>query len=289
MLWHGLEFRLRRFSMRKIFATMVALAFVVCAGSAAAQTSGSSTLTSKDANKTDAHDRPIGGVTIKLPTPASGNPNPTEPPPPPPAPNPPTPPSEGEDVPPVETPPDPPPPEDPPTYYGEPLQGKFAFVLDASGSMGGSNIATLRAETTATISELTEDDEFDMCAYGDQFGAAQSYSTYMWGSLLPASEGNKSTAITWVNGSATNPGGGTPSYPALQHACSVYPSDLNKLFFITDGYPNTGGSAGQILADFPAWWTNFSDCELVCVCIGGGGASFMQDLAALAGGTYVAA
>jgi hypothetical protein len=275
--------------MRKLIATFAAFAFVVCAGSVAAQTSGSSTLTSKDANKTDAHDRPIGGVTIKLPTPAGGNPNPTEPPPPPPAPNPPTPPSEGEDVPPIETPPDPPPPEDPPTYFGEPLQGKFFFLLDASGSMMGSNIAVLRAETTSTIGDLTEDDEFDMAAYGDQFGSAQHYSTYMWGTLLPGTDGNKSAAISWVNGSATNPGGGTPSYPALQHAIPQCPGDLNKFIFMTDGFPNTGGSASQILADFPSWWSHFSDCELLAVCVGGGGASFMQDLAALAGGTYVAA
>jgi hypothetical protein len=275
--------------MRKVLTSIACLAFVVCAGSVAAQGTGTSTLSSKDSNKTDAHDRPIGGVTIKLPTVGGGPTPPGEPVPPPPAPNPPTPPAEGEDVPPVETPPDPPPPEDPPTYFGEPLAGKFAFLLDASGSMSGSNIATLRAETTATVSDLTEDDEFDMAAYGDQFGAAQSYSTYMWGSLLPGTDGNKSAAISWVNGSATNPGGGTPSYPALQHALQVWPSDLNKFIFMTDGYPNTGGSASQILADFPGWWSAMQDCELLCVCVGGGGASFMQDLAALAGGTYVAA
>jgi hypothetical protein len=275
--------------MRKILASMACFAFVVCAGGVAAQTTGASTLSSKDANKTDAHDRPIGGVTIKLPTPAGSTGTPGEPAPPPPPPQPPAPPPEGEDVPPVETPPDPPPPEDPPTYYGEPVQGKFCFLLDASGSMSGSNIATLRAETTATITDLTEDDEFDCAAYGGQFSAAAAYSTYLWEALLPGTDGNKSAAISWVNGSATNPGGMTPSYAALQKACNVYPSDLNKFFFITDGYPNITGSASQILADFPGWWSNFSDCDLVCVCIGGGGASFMQDLAALAGGTYVAA
>jgi len=274
--------------MRKILATMACLAFVACAGAVSAQSTGTSTLSSKDSNKVDAHDRPIGGVTIKLPTPAASQPNPSEPTPPPPAPNPPTPPSEGEDVPPVETPPDPPPPEDPPTYYGEPLQGKFAFILDASGSMGGSRIASLRAETTATISDLTEDDEFDCVAYGDQFGVSANYSKFMWTGLLPATEGNKSSAISWVNGPSTNPGGGTPTYACLKKSCEVYPSDLTKMILVTDGYPNTSGSASQILADFPGWWSKFTDAELICICIGGGGASFMQSLAALAGGTYIA-
>jgi len=274
--------------MRKILTSMACLAFVICAGGLAAQSTGTSTLSSKDSNKTDAHDRPIGGVTIKLPTPAASQPNPSEPTPPPPAPNPPTPPSEGEDVPPVETPPDPPPPEDPPTYYGEPLQGKFCFLLDASGSMGGSRIASLRAETTATIGDLTEDDEFDCAAYGGQFPPADAYSKYMWGTLLPGTEGNKSSAISWVNGPSTNPGGMTPSYAALQRACQVYPSDLTKFIFVTDGWPNITGSDSQILADFPGWWSKFTDCELIAVCIAGGGAAFMQSLAALAGGTYIA-
>jgi len=275
--------------MRKIIASMACLAFVFCAAGVAAQTTGTSTLSSKDANKTDAHDRPIGGVNIKLPPPAATTNPPSEPPPPPPAPPAPTPPSEGEDLPPVETPPDPPPPEDPPTYYGEPVQGKFAFVLDASGSMYGSRIATVRAETTATIGDLTEDDEFDCVAFGDQFGSAQYYSKFMWGTLLPGSEGNKSSAISWVNGPSTNPGGGTPSYACLKRSCEVYPADLDKMFFLSDGYPNTSGSSSQILADFPGWWAKFTDCELICVCIGGGGASFMQQLAALAGGSYIAA
>lgn len=273
--------------MRKILASMACFAFVICAGSVAAQTTGSATLSSKDANKTDAHDRPIGGVTIKLPTPTTNPPAPSEPPPPPPAPNPPTPPSEGEDVPPVETPPDPPPPEDPPTYYGEPVAGKFAFLLDASGSMSGSAVASMRAETGGVVTALTEDDEFDCVSFGGQFSASNGYCVFMWEALLPATEGNKSSAISWINGSATNPGGGTPSFEALQRAIPVYPSDLDKFFFLTDGYPNSG--AGPILSAFPGWWSHYSDCELVCVCIGGGGASFMQDLAALAGGTYIAA
>ncbi|MBZ0136830.1 MAG: hypothetical protein K8I27_10695, partial [Planctomycetes bacterium] len=201
----------------------------------------------------------------------------------------PAPPSEGGDIPPTEVPPDPPPPEDPPTYYGEPVQGKFCFVLDASGSMYGSRVATLRAETTGVITELTEDDEFDACSYGGQFGPSNNYTSYLWGSLMVGTAGNKSAATTWVNGSATNPGGMTPSYAALQSACNTYPVDLTKFFFVTDGYPNITGSSSQILADFPGWWAKFDDCDLICICIGGGGATFMQQLAALAGGTYIAA
>ena len=161
--------------------------------------------------------------------------------------------------------------------------------MDASGSMGGSRIATLRAETTSVIGDLTEDDEFDCAAYGGQFPSAQNYTKFMWGTLLPGTDGNKSSAISWVNGSSMNPGGMTPSYACLKTTCATYPSDLTKFFFLTDGYPNITGSASQILADFPAWWSKFTDTEMICICIGGGGADFMQQLAAIAGGSYISA
>lgn len=276
--------------MSKILASVACLAFVFMAGTLYAQTSNESEIASKDADKREAHDRPLGGVTIKLPAPATPPAQPPTPSPEPPTTNP-TPPSEGEDIPPTETPPNPPPPEDPPTYYGEPVEGKFAFLLDASGSMYGSRVATVRAETNGTIQDLTEDDEFDVVSYSSRFGQSQDYSVFMWGALLPGTDGNKSAAISWVNGSNTNPSGGTPTYACLKKSCSVYPSDLTKMFLLTDGSPNTSGSSSQILADFPTWWAKFEDAELVCICIGGhsGAQTFMQQLAALAGGTYIAA
>lgn len=265
---------------------MVLVCFMVCAGILSAQ----SQLSSKDADKTDSHDRPIGGITIKLPSSAGDTPPKQLPTPEPPIFDP-TPPSENEDIPPTEIPTTEPPPEDPPTYYGEPVSGKFVFLIDASGSMAGSRIATVRAETTSVISKLTEDDEFDCVAYGGQFSAANAYSKFMWGMLLSGAENNKNAAVSWVNGSATNPGSGTPTYACLKASCALYPSDLTKMFLLTDGSPNVSGSAIQILIDFPSWWTKFDDAEFIAICVGGDGPAqtFMQQLATLAGGTYIAA
>ena len=274
--------------MKKLMAMAVA---VLLAGGLYAQQQNPAEISSPDADKTTTHDRSSGGVRLRVPAPATPPENAPEPAPPPPPTNP-VPPSEGEDIPPSETPPDGPPAEDPPTYYGEPVSGKFVFILDASGSMmAGSppRVQVLRSETTAVIQALTEADELDACAYDSMTPAAQHYTKFMWQTLLPATEGNKSSAVSWVNGPATNPGGGTPSYPALKRSCEIYPTDLTKMFFVTDGQPNTGGGAAQILADFPGWWGKFEECEFVAVSIGGGGASFMQSLAALAGGVYVAA
>ena len=274
--------------MRKVFYCLAALIFV--GGTLSAQTADSE-LSSPDANKSDSHDRPIGWVRIKLPASNVGPGGEILPPPPPPPP-PPIEPSPVDPKPPVETlPPPPPPEEDPPTFFGEPVQGKTCFLLDASGSMGGSRIATVRSETTTAIGKLTEDDEIDCVAYGSQFPVAQSYSKFMWGALLPCTAGNKAAAINWVNGPSTNPGGGTPTYACLEKSCQVYPSDLDQMFLLTDGSPNVSGSASQILADFPAWWSKFVDAEFVAVCIGGSGPAqdFMMSLAALAGGTYISA
>ena len=276
--------------MRTLMAALAVFGLIGFAAGVSAQATPQpkAEIKSSDASKPKTHDRASGGVILKVPAPANPPTTPPEPSPAPPTSNP-TPPSEGEDIPPSETPPEGPPAEEPPTFYGEPVSGKFSFVLDASGSMGGSKIASLRAEATSVINALVDEDELDACAYGSQYPAAQAYSKYLWEGLLPATEGNRSAAANWINGPATNPGGGTPTHDALKKACTVYPSDLTKMFLVTDGYPNTSGNASQILANFPGWWAKFEETELVCVCIGGGGASFMQQLAALAGGTYVAA
>lgn len=275
--------------MRKVLFCLAAMALSAGMGVASAQGSNGPTVSSADADKTDSHDRPIGWLKIKLGAQNGNGGGNTPPPEPPPPIQPPPPEPGGGDIPPVEVPPDPPPPELPPDFFDEPVEGKVAFLLDASGSMYGSRMATLRAEATTVIAALTEDDEFDCVAYGGQFGATQNYCKFMWGSLLPATDANKAAATSWVNGPSLNPGGMTPTYACLQTSCNVYPADLDKMFLVTDGYPNITGSSTQILADFPGWWSKFQDAELICICIGGGGATFMQQLAALAGGTYVAA
>lgn len=262
---------------------VLVVALCLFAGGMCAQ----SKITSPDSDKSKTHDRPAGHVIVKVPDASGGTGGgPSEPPPV----IDPEPPSDGEDIPPVEPGDTEPPEEEDPPFYGEPVRGKVVFLLDASGSMYGSRVASLRAETTSVIQLLNENDEIDAVAYGSQFPAAQHYSVFMWGALLPCTDGNKNSAIAWVNGPATNPGGGTPTYACLKRSCELYPADLDQMFLVTDGYPNISGSASQILADFPGWWTKFNDCTLIAVCIGGGGASFMQQLAALApNGTYIAA
>jgi hypothetical protein len=265
--------------MRKVILSIAVFSLVAFTGTLL----GQATLESADASMVDAHDRPVGKLTMTLPSSDSA------PPPAPPGPGVCSIPKPiGHERPPIEVPPNTEPDEK--IYIGEQFGGKVVFLLDASGSMYGSRIATVRSETTSAINAMEATDEFDCVAYGSQFPQSQDYSSYMWGSLRPGTSGNKASAVAWVNGPTTNPGGGTPTYSCLKSACTRYPADLNQMFLLTDGSPNTSGTATQILADFPMWWTKFPETDLICICMGGSGAAqtFMQQLAAIAGGSYIA-
>jgi hypothetical protein len=169
------------------------------------------------------------------------------------------------------------------------VREQVVLLLDASGSMAGSKVAALRAEAVSIINSLPPHYRLDAVAFGDQFGATSAYNAKHWGSVQPMTQANQGSVTNWVNGPSLNPGGGTPLYPALKDTIYTYRPSLKTLIVISDGYPNTGGSSNLILADMPGWWSAMDDCSFIGVCIGGGGASFMQQICALTGGTYIAA
>lgn len=259
------------------FASCVLLAAVFACG-VNAQSSPQPTLSSRDANKGDAHDRPLGGIVMKLPAPAAGGPT-SAPTPLPPDFNP-IPPSEGEDVPPSEN-AETPPPEEEQTYYGEPVSGNLGFLLDRSGSINAAKTAIMRAETTELIQDLTQDQCFDIAAFN---GSIPGYVKFLWGSLLPATSGNKSSAIEWVNGPALNATGQTPMYDALQKTMQTFTAELDVFILVTDG---ACLRQAQILAELPTWWEKFSDASFIGIYVGPGCPTFVQQMVAVLGGTYV--
>lgn len=258
---------------------------------------------SKDVGETD---KPARAPRIVLPA------DPSAPAAPPPGGGPGTPPVEDDpNAPPVEPPvPDPPvEEEDPPTFFGEPVSGNFVWCLDRSGSMGiadsGSGpiedwngnvvsnpnrITVVKSECIKVLGLLKEEDEFAITSFGDN-------PEWTWfNARVPATDGNKQSAINFVRNMQAY--GWTPAYTALMKACTMYGTDLDKLYFLCDGSPNydsgaPGGYGGPstILSAFPGWFSGLKaqGCELVCVCIGSdyGAAQFMQDLANQNGGTYI--
>jgi hypothetical protein len=267
-------------SLRWMLCVLVA---VLYAGVLSAQASPE--IRNEDAERARTHDRPAGRAVVRIPgLNGAGSPLPAPP-------NNPVPPSEGDDIPPVETPANPPPPLDPPTFFGEPTYGKFVFALDASGSMGGQRIATLRTEAAAVINQLSESDELDVCSFGTQLPAPYK-AVWLWEQLQPATEENKAAAIEWINGPSTNPGGGNSDYECLKRCVELYPSDLTKLFYWGDGDPGYIQSQGiPLLQELPGWWGKFEDCTLVGICIGNRpqGEQWVQALVASVGGVFITA
>ncbi len=196
---------------------------------------------------------------------------------------------------------------DAPPFFGEPVVGNFVFVLDRSGSMSStlstpiedwngnvvsrpSFLRTVKAEAIRVISGLTEDNEFAVVT----FGGGPEWTWY--DSRIKATEGNKQAAINEIQKMRAS--GSTPAYTALKKACTLYGTDLHKIFFLCDGGPNSDsgapggyGGASKILSHFPQWYEHLraNGCELVCIQIGGSSAAkkFMKDLANQNSGKYI--
>lgn len=168
------------------------------------------------------------------------------------------------------------------SLFGQALGNECAFVLDRSGSMGGARVRTLRAEIENTVLQLEPGQSFDFVTF-------ETSVRTMWGELRSATPANRAEALAFANGEGLAPAGGTATYPALRFALTTYPATLETLVLVTDGVPGIGGSASQLLSDFPGWFAPYGSCEFIGVGIGmyGSAATFMQQLAQSVSGVYV--
>jgi hypothetical protein len=142
----------------------------------------------------------------------------------------------------------PPPPQPVPgSFYGVPASGNLVFLIEVTSTMTGIPIADLRAELVNCISGLTQYDTFDVIAYNDSM--AGGYAR-MWGTQLPATTANKSSAISWVNSGVTNPTGGADQLPYVALRDSFQYPYVDMHFYYTHTRPT---NVSQILADYPGW------------------------------------
>lgn len=174
------------------------------------------------------------------------------------------------------------PPPSPPIYYGQPVSGRVLYICDMSAATAGQHVADLQTELTAALNSMTPSEEFDILVYND---AISGFVSMMWGTPLPATTRNVNAAIGWINGPDFTPAGGVDSscYAALQTSFTY--SNIDNAYLYIWGTPGNGSA---ILADYPAWAASDPNRHLTVICKNGGSAStFAQQLAALAGGTYV--
>ena len=118
----------------------------------------------------------------------------------------------------------------------------IVFVVDVSGSMGGTPLEQTKVALQYIIQELHPSDRFDVLAFSDD---AQS----VFGRLVPARSGMKGQALGMVAGLQTQ--GGTNIRGALAQAVAELESDRSHrppaIIFLTDGQGNS--PPAQILAD----------------------------------------
>ncbi|MCG3182951.1 MAG: hypothetical protein ICCCNLDF_01033 [Planctomycetes bacterium] len=178
--------------------------------------------------------------------------------------------------------PTPPPGSTTPVYFGQPLAGRMLFICDMSAATAGQPLANLQTELTAALNSLTGSEQFDILVYNE---AISGFVSALWGTPQQATTSNVTAAVNWVNGPSFTAAGGVDyaCYTALQTSFTSYTS-IDTAFLYTWSTPGDGSA---ILADYPNWATSDPNRQLTVICKGGSAQTFAQQLAALAGGTYV--
>jgi len=150
------------------------------------------------------------------------------------------------------------------------------FVIDTSGSMGGTSIEQARESLLLALDHLKPGDTFNMIRFS---GTHYSFNP----SSIPATPANIKSAKRWVR--ALKAGGGTQMSPALAEALNARSSDksrLRQVIFITDG---AIGNERQLFAQIK---DELKDTRLFPVGIGSAPNSYFMSRAAKFGrGTYI--
>ena len=176
----------------------------------------------------------------------------------------------------------PPPPSSPPVYFGSTVAGRVLFICDASSASTGTPHTDMINELTTAISGLSATDEFDILVYHDVVQGC--YESFM-GSLVYATSANVTAALNYINGAAMTPAGSADqgAYYSLEASFQGY-TNLDTSYFFCCSAPASGS---QILNDYPTWQATDPNREQVVICKAQAAATWFQQLAALAGGTYI--
>src|SRR5207253_1548949 len=112
----------------------------------------------------------------------------------------------------------------------KPLPREVVFVIDNSGSMGGTSIVQAKASLSYALGRLQPTDRFNVIRFDDTMDV-------LFPTSVPADAGHLSSATTFVN--ALQAAGGTEMVPAMRAALTdTAGSDANtirQVVFLTDG------------------------------------------------------
>ena len=150
------------------------------------------------------------------------------------------------------------------------------YVVDTSGSMGGTSIEQAKASLMLALNHLDPDDTFNIIRFSSDHSS-------LYPAPRPASEKNIAKARQFVNALRAN--GGTEMAPALKEALLPTMTEekrVRQILFITDGAIGNEQMLFAIIKD------NLKDSRLFPVGIGSAPNSFFMSRAAKFGrGTFV--
>ena len=167
------------------------------------------------------------------------------------------------------------------SFYGGEYEGDgFFWCLDKSCSMGwAGELDQLKSEMSQSIAGLTENSEFSIVAF--------SSGHIVW-SPFPkdANTANRAAGTAWVN--ALNADGATCLAPAGVEIVNIsnMSNEPNKqILILSDGEPNCPGPSETIAAITGANWQH-TPVNTIYIASDNSGITFMQQLAAMNGGTF---
>ena len=162
------------------------------------------------------------------------------------------------------------------TAHSERIARESIFVIDTSGSMGGTSIGQARKALTLALQHLQPEDTFNIIRFSDTHSA-------LFLKPRPASEANIAKARRFITHLQAR--GGTEMYPALKDALSQVSARegrLAQIMFITDGAIGNERQLFGLLKD------ELGRARLFPVGIGSAPNSYFMSRAAKFGrGTYV--
>ncbi len=121
------------------------------------------------------------------------------------------------------------------------LNKHFIFVLDRSGSMGGTKIVQARDAAQFSVEHLNENDFFNIVDFS-------SNTKLFRNEAVQATPQNIADAVGYIHGIRAV--GGTNINEALLTALSqTIPNEINQLIFLTDGQPTVGVTAKEEILD----------------------------------------
>ena len=116
-----------------------------------------------------------------------------------------------------------------PKFETKEVAGEFIFLIDRSGSMGGSTIESARETLVLFLKSLPPGCRFNIIGFGSSF-------TSPYPNSVAYDQQHVDEAIAHAQSIQANLGG-TELLPALQHIFKqpLLPGFLNQLFLLTDG------------------------------------------------------